>query len=98
MYREMTQDGDEEASEKWNRIWKLKVSECVRSFIWILHHDRLTMNHRISVAGFGVDGCPCCGAANETSLHALRDCTKVRGVWESLVPAAIYRVFFQVDW
>lgn len=98
MYREMTHDSEDEASDKWNRIRKLEMSERIRSFIWVLHHDRLLTNHRISAVGFGVDGCQCCGAVFKSSLHALRDCNKVRGVWESLVPATFHNAFFQMDW
>lgn len=70
----------------------------VKSFIWILKHDRLLTNDRISLSSFGMDGCSLYGAVHETSLHVLRDCRVVKGVWDCIVPNSVKSTFFLAGW
>lgn len=98
MYKMLTQAGEHTMSKEWSAIWKLRVPERVRSFAWILKHDKLLTNNCISTSGFGEDGCSLCGAVRETSLHALRDCKVVKGLWDNIVPGNIKRQFFEAYW
>jgi hypothetical protein len=58
----------------WKEIWKLKVPERVRHFIWILHYDRLLTNYNKSRMGFGSSMCGYCCNVVEDTLHVMRDC------------------------
>lgn len=45
--------------------------------------------------------CPRCGMASESTLHALRDCVKVRSIWEKVLHTANNPSFFTdscTDW
>ncbi|KAE8733075.1 hypothetical protein F3Y22_tig00001644pilonHSYRG00563 [Hibiscus syriacus] len=41
--------------------------------------------------------CPACGAASETALHVLRDCTRSRNLWMRTVPPSAAANFFIAD-
>jgi hypothetical protein len=58
----------------WMQIWKLNVPERVRSFMWLLRHDRLLTNFNKSKMGLGHAMCSHCRDIEETSLHVFRDC------------------------
>jgi hypothetical protein len=53
----------------WQHIWKLKVPERVRAFIWLIKHGRLLTNERKNRMGLGTDRCDYCGDLPETILH-----------------------------
>lgn len=84
--------GEDEIS--WKHIWKVKVLERVRVFIWLIKHDRLLTNVRKHQMGLGVNTCEYCNGFLETVLHALRNCSLVNQFWTSVVPFAKRDRFF----
>ncbi|XP_058775278.1 uncharacterized protein LOC131649534 [Vicia villosa] len=58
---ELTQDDLYDLRLRWTKCF----IELYKLYLW---------QNRISLSGFGLDGCSLCGAAQETSLHVLRDC------------------------
>jgi hypothetical protein len=65
----------------WHKIWKIKVPERVRSFIWMAMHDRLLTNSNKSKMGICHAMCNYCGDVEETAIHVLRDCPTASNVW-----------------
>ncbi|KAK2379785.1 Polynucleotidyl transferase, ribonuclease H superfamily protein [Trifolium repens] len=78
----------------WRKIWKLHVAERVRSFIWLVLHERLLTNYRKSKMGMGHAMCNYCGDIIETELHVLRDCPLVMPIWLNVVDDRMRSSFF----
>lgn len=66
--------GIETDGEVWKKVWKVDVPERVRSFLWIMIHDRLLTNKRKNTMGLRDSSCEHCGNVVESSLHVMRDC------------------------
>jgi hypothetical protein len=73
----------------WKCIWRLKVPERVRTFVWMVKHGRLLTNERKHRMGLGSEMCDFCRDHKDTTLHALRDCVLVRPLWLSVVDASL---------
>lgn len=86
-----------EVNHDWKVIWHLKVPERVKSFVWLMKHDRLLTNLNKSKRGLGTAACSLCGHANESTLHAFRDCPRVMEVWMHKMPLDISHEFFNLD-
>ena len=50
----------------WSSIWKFRVSERVKSFIWLAFHGRLNTNARRARWSHCNQGCQFCGHVRET--------------------------------
>jgi hypothetical protein len=48
-------------------IWRLRVPERVKTFVWLLHHDRLLTNFNKSKMGLGSSMCNICGNIVEST-------------------------------
>ena len=78
----------------WNRVWKLKVPERVRTFVWRCLHKMLLTNS-LTQRWDGSGGlCSICGQQLEDILHALRDCPVATMFWRRLVPSERREEFF----
>ncbi|XVF52811.1 hypothetical protein PTKIN_Ptkin05aG0048700 [Pterospermum kingtungense] len=66
----------------WMKIWKLKVPARIRSFLWLIKHNRVMCNEIRVKRGFTSNGsfvqCP---GALETIEHVLRFCPAAVEVW-----------------
>ncbi|KAK2422286.1 Polynucleotidyl transferase, ribonuclease H superfamily protein [Trifolium repens] len=82
--------------KEWREIWKLRVSERNRCFMWIVKHDRILTKKIKARMGIGNDCCNFCNEV-ETSLHVLRDCGLAITVWLPLVPQCLRSNFFDGD-
>jgi ribonuclease HI len=69
----------------WSLIWKLQVPERVRTFIWMVSHDRLLTSSLKCSMGLGHAMCKFCGDIPETTLHVLRDCPLAMEIWGNLI-------------
>lgn len=89
-------------SSCWKLIWKAKVPQRVRVFLWTFCQDRLLTNGKRTRRQMSNEGhCPRCGAVLESGLHAIRDCPFSRMVWLSIIPASANLSFFSMllnDW
>lgn len=94
MFNELEGYNTEDIDGEWNKIWKASVPERCKTFMWLLKHNRLLTNLSKNKKGLGNAGCNLCGAACESSLHALRDCHECAKVWQSLVPSELILKFF----
>ncbi|KAF7815339.1 reverse transcriptase [Senna tora] len=66
------------------KIWRFKGSQRIRVFLWSLAHDSImTDNQRMRRCFTDSDICKRCGQAAKTTLHAIRDCPCVSGLWRT---------------
>jgi hypothetical protein len=98
MYNILCEFNNIEDSERWNKAWKLRVLERVRSFVWLMLHERLLTNLRKSNMGLGHAMCRFCGDTVENELHAIRDCPVVMPLWLNTVEESMRSTFFISDW
>ncbi|MCH79274.1 putative non-LTR retroelement reverse transcriptase [Trifolium medium] len=100
-YTRLCQFSDEEWDVGWLNIWKLQVPERVRSFIWLVRHDRLITNYRKSKMRLCDPWCNHCVDIVEDTMHVLRDCPLAKGVWCNLLNGAARDSFYAAnreDW
>ena len=70
---------------RWQKLWKSKVPPKVRVFWWRIIHDYLPSKanlHRRHIDPLSI--CDTCGARDETTFHALVECTYARLFWVKL--------------
>ncbi|PNY05394.1 ribonuclease H [Trifolium pratense] len=92
---------DDEWDVVWRRIWRLQVLERVRSFIWLVRHDRLITNYRKSKMHICAPWCKHCVKAIEDTMHVLRDFPLAKVVWCNLMNSAVGDIFYAAnleDW
>lgn len=71
------------SSTSWSWIWKFKLPENVKHFVWLVMHNGLSTNefrvrHHVSSDA----SCQRCGYPVKSILHALCDCPRVRRIWQ----------------
>ncbi|XP_031101933.1 uncharacterized protein LOC116005835 [Ipomoea triloba] len=72
---------------KSNAIWKLKVPNRVRMFLWQTWHERLMTNSmRVKRNLAASDQCWNCIGSTEDADHALRKCPVADEVWKLVLP------------
>ena len=75
----------------WKSLWRLKVPQRCRMFMWLTCKESLLTNKaRVSRGLSTSDHCGCCQNMSETILHVLRDCMKATKVWLLLLPSRFY--------
>ncbi|GAU22321.1 hypothetical protein TSUD_106490 [Trifolium subterraneum] len=86
MYNKLRGFNKTDADPVWNRIWKLGVTERVRSFVWLVKWDRLLTNSVKNRMGLSSSVCQYCGGQEETCIHVLCDCPLAHEFWKQIVP------------
>ncbi|KAF7834596.1 ribonuclease H [Senna tora] len=75
-----------------------KSYNLTKVFLWSVNHDSVMTNAQRERRGFcNSDSCPLCTSEIETSLHALRDCGKVKEIWKNLLPRDKWQEFFTAN-
>ncbi|KAK9999046.1 hypothetical protein SO802_018649 [Lithocarpus litseifolius] len=68
----------------WKQIWKMKVPNKIRHFIWRAAKDSLPTKVNLKARNVSVDVvCEGCGDYSESTLHSLWLCDQAREVWMS---------------
>ncbi|KAL7223124.1 hypothetical protein ACSBR1_024743 [Camellia fascicularis] len=76
---------DQETNEPdWSWVWKVKVPQKLKGFLWLVLKGRLPTNHmRLdivrNIANSGV--CPRCNSHVEDVDHLIRGCFKAQDTW-----------------
>jgi hypothetical protein len=69
----------------WQIIWKLKVPNKVKIFIWRALHGIIPLKAILANRHVGTDGgCPICNNAALDMLHMIFKCPMAKDLWESL--------------
>ncbi|XP_031099664.1 uncharacterized protein LOC116003863 [Ipomoea triloba] len=77
---------------KWNSIWKLKVPNRIRTFMWLVKHNKIMTNeNRVKRGMTESDSCWFCTGVKENTEHVLRLCPLAEPVWRSVLPAFVER-------
>lgn len=84
-------------NRNYKAIWKLKVPEKVRLFVWRLSHDRLLTRERCSCWFGSSDRCHLCPNQVESTLHVLRDCSAAASLWNKFLHPRHFNVFYNHD-
>lgn len=65
----------------WKLIWRWNGPQRIRSFLWIVDHNRLLTNeHRVRCILTNSDLCTACQGSIETPLHILLDYPNARNL------------------
>lgn len=84
-----------EGGSLWRQVWKLKVPEKVKTFMWQVFHERLPTNSLRAKRGVSEsEECPFECHSEETTIHILRDCEIARHVWPTFVDTNARFSFF----
>ncbi|KAL7211807.1 hypothetical protein ACSBR2_014628 [Camellia fascicularis] len=66
----------------WKWIWKIKIPQKLRFFLWLILKGRLLTNQLRLVKHLAPsDICPRCGQHREDMKHLLRDCPTSKDIW-----------------
>jgi hypothetical protein len=97
MYMKLCGYSGEEVTSNWKKAWRINVPEKVRSFMWLMMHERLLTNALKNKMRLCHAMCNYCGDVEETILHAMRDCPKAREVWRYFVAGSQQNQFYMAD-
>ncbi|XP_054801608.1 uncharacterized protein LOC129305663 [Prosopis cineraria] len=82
----------------WAKIWKLRVPQRCRSFLWLMSHDRILTNKSRFDRHLDIQPwCSCCPEEFEDTLHVMRQCPEAKEVWMKLLRPSQRRAFFTTD-
>lgn len=72
------------ALKVWTGIWKLKIPQKLKNFLWLTQHDRILSN-KLRCERHLADEATClrCRDNSESTLHILRDCPKAKAIWNN---------------
>lgn len=88
---------DESNWEGWKQLWKLKTSQQVRVFTWIMTHGKqLTNLERWKRRLTDCLDCWRCYQGIEDLLHTVRGCTRASQIWNVLIPENLKCDFFSL--
>ena len=66
----------------WLQIWKLKILQRIRIFLWLLMHGKMLTNVERMRRGFKSNpNCHCCVHEMEDLNHIFRDCNRAKSFW-----------------
>lgn len=92
------EDSVEVPNQKWQVVWKFRVPERVRVFMWKVLHGRIITNSLHARRGIIDDAsCKACGVVEESLLHVLRDCFLAKRIWNKLLSMNVKYQFFTLQ-
>lgn len=85
-------------AEVFRKIWRLRVPEKIRYFIWLCINDSVLNNWERKRRHIAMDAlCVCCNREEETYEHLFRDCQHVSVTWIDLIDSnQDVFLFFQI--
>lgn len=87
-----------ENEEDWSWIWKMRLPQKLKGFLWLVFHGKLLTNQMRLKRGLTTDPtCPhCCGI--EDMSHLFRDCFKAKEVWLAIFNKQWYLDMMRKNW
>ena len=83
-------------------IWKLPSLPRIQMFIWKCMQQSIGVKECLAKRRIPLDAtCPPCHSKAETIIHALKDCSLVKSLWQQLGTHFLYSSFFSQgikDW
>ena len=83
----------------WKEIWRLHVPQRIRSFIWLVHHERILINKERNLRGFTANSyCSLCHEEIKDLNHIFRTCPEANQFWRKMqgdaqVPGCLFSPF-----
>ncbi|CAL1367615.1 unnamed protein product [Linum trigynum] len=82
----------------WRAFWRTPATQRVHAFFWLAAHQRLLTNSERQRRHLtDTTTCSVCGAADETTLHVVRDYSFTRAAWVEFLDGDLDDIFFQED-
>ncbi|KAG7579199.1 hypothetical protein ISN45_Aa03g033600 [Arabidopsis thaliana x Arabidopsis arenosa] len=81
----------------WARVWRVVAPERVRVFLWLVGNQAVMSNaerFRRHLCDSSI--CQVCKSGEEDTLHILRDCPAMQGIWTRIIPARLRHTFFSM--
>ncbi|GMP77627.1 hypothetical protein CsSME_00033839 [Camellia sinensis var. sinensis] len=76
--------GTDAIEEDWNWLWKLRLPQKLKIFLWTVRHGKLLTNYMRVKRGLTNDStCPSCSGIEDLN-HLFRECYKAKDVWIKL--------------
>lgn len=97
-YRRLRSSLHDQKDVIWPLVWKVRVPQSYRVFLWRIVHGRIMTNEyraRLGMTDCGV--CSLCVEGSESILHVLRDCPYAKRVWQSFMSSAAWLDFSTKD-
>lgn len=83
---------DVNGTKGWKWFWKMKVPQKLKTFFWLILHDKLPTNLLRAKRGINTsDCCPRCNLAQENLDHLFRGCPKVFDLWDKIPSGRLMR-------
>lgn len=80
---------DESDWEGWRAIWRMKIQQQVKIFVWLMANGKLMTNSKSWRRKLEHSPlCVRCGQLDEEVMHAIRDSAHAKDVWVCLVPSS----------
>ena len=77
-------------------IWKADTLPRIKTFLWLCAHNSIAVKVFLEKRGVVHETlCPICQGGSKTILHALRDCTQIKHVWNQLGVTATNQAFWR---
>lgn len=78
----------------WNCIWKSKLTNKMKHFLWLSAHDRLLTNSTRFKRKMSTDPmCHQCGQGEETTLHIVRHHRCAKRIWKEILQPQMMNTF-----
>lgn len=82
----------------WKLVWKWRGRQAIRTFLWLVMHDRLKTKLEIARRRIPIEyNCNRCGADKETTMHVLRDCFIAKRLQNLFIPVAYRQQFYSLS-
>lgn len=89
----------------FERVWNYKGPPRIQHFLWKVAHNRLLTNLQRNKRDMDPSAiCPRCQSADESIMHAIRDCSHVQETWNLFIPGKDWSRFYSqglsswLDW
>lgn len=81
----------------WNKIWKVTGWQRWRTLLWLVRRNCLLTNIAKFQRGLiHSRTCDICSWHDESTIHAVRDCSVTKNLWKSMVDVEFQDVFFSL--
>lgn len=85
-------NANNEGDDIWEKIWKIKVPNRMKVFIWLARHQKIMCNAERKKRGFaGNDWCHRCPSKVENVEHILRGYPRADVVWRRIAPTRVQK-------
>ncbi|CAA7036128.1 unnamed protein product [Microthlaspi erraticum] len=82
----------------FQRVWRVTAPERVRVFLWLVVNKAIMTNQTRFRRHFGhTEICQVCKSGVESTLHVLRDCPAMEGIWRRIVQQRKQHAFFAMS-